>query len=196
MNKIIVPGDPEFDPKFVPPAEAPKLPDEVLEAAFTEVVKEVQAAIVQGEDPGDAVPPPSPSPEEPFQNRSWYRKGAMPGFKMHRPAQNKSFDLPMQHVQEAELTEDLPRSWEKKCHISLRKGDKVTLISMTYYPGAGILYGFQEGSRGGYGLRQDQINFLGMVPEESVDTPHTETSPVPSSELDKSASPSTDEIKE
>lgn len=181
MNKsIIMPGDKDFhgpvshDHEY-DPQEAPKLPSEVLEAAFSEVVDEVKANL---EAKPEEVPGEKKEPDPPKAS-----------YKFHRPARQKSFKVPMPQHMTVTLTEDLPRSWEKKCHVGgidyvavpghefkerIRKpgfktGEKITLTEMYFYPGVGALYAFTEGNRAGLAVRQDQFVFDPVVPQSKVD---------------------------
>lgn len=98
------------------------------------------------------------------------------GFQFHRTPSQKSYTNPME-PREVFLAKNLPRSWERYCHVDMdmksyddvldmvkgipkgfRAGARVTLTDATFYPGFGVLYGFVEGKRMGYGLRQDQID--------------------------------------
>jgi hypothetical protein len=140
MNNIILPGGPGWNqPAVIPQAEpeAPKLPNEVLEAAFSEVVEDVKATI-------DAQSPEVPLPvaEEP-------KKLGPPNisYECHRPQMRRSIPIPMQHPMPAELLEDLPRSWERKSGFSLRAKDAVLITGATFFPGHGLLYDVAELSR-------------------------------------------------
>jgi len=115
-----------------------------------------------------------------------------PSYQYHKPAQKKSVDIPMANPIDAVLLEDLPRSWERKCYVGgvkyipitgetfkdrillpgFRAGDHITLINLTYYPGVGALYGFQEGSRGAFAVRPEQVSFSNddMVPSSPSST--------------------------
>ena len=163
MNKIIKPGDPEWDPKFSPVPQAPKLPDEVLEAAFQEAVKEVKEKLEVAQAPAEA---PTPGPPK-------------ASYKFHSPARQKSFPIPVPKAIEATLLEDLPRRWERQCYVGdveyvsvegretkmrvrrpgFKKGDHITLDSATFFPGIGVMYGFHEGKRGSFCVRPDQVHF-------------------------------------
>lgn len=103
----------------------------------------------------------------------------MPSYKYHRPAQKKYADIPVPNPIDAILLEDLPIAWERKCYVGgieyvtvtgqsfkdrvrrpgFKKGDHITLINLTFYPGIGALYGFREGLRGGFAVRSDQVSF-------------------------------------
>jgi len=174
MNKIIKPGDPEWDPKFSPVPQAPKLPDEVLEAAFQEAVQEVKEKLeVAQEAPTEA---PTPGPPK-------------ASYKFHSPARQKSFPIPVPKAIEATLLEDLPRRWERQCYVGgveyvsvegretkmrvrrpgFKTGDHITLDSATFFPGIGVMYGFQEGKRGSFCVRPDQVHFeLPAVADTSI----------------------------
>lgn len=102
-----------------------------------------------------------------------------PSYKYHRPAQKKYVDIPVPNPIDAILLEDLPVAWERKCYVGgieyvtvigqdfkdrvrqpgFKKGDHITLINLTFYPGIGALYGFREGLRGGFAVRSDQVSF-------------------------------------
>jgi hypothetical protein len=164
MSNIIMPGDPEFSqaPEVGKLQEPPALPNQLLEAAFTEVVQDAQAAVQVAEEGSEVHGPTTPS-EPPFQSKSWYRKNAVPGYKMHGPARQRSFTHNFPEARKATLKEDLPRSWEKTCYRKFKAGDEITITGTTFYPGIGALYAFTEGMRGSYGLREDQILFLEEV---------------------------------
>lgn len=167
MSNIILPGDSEWSGPQAEIPETPKLPDEVLEAAFTEAVADVQNMIAEG---GPVADEPNNLPVAPGDVATEVGKNlpALPNsYRFHNPAQKKSIDIPVPKPIDVELLEDLPRQWEKVCFHKFRKGDHITLTSMTFYPGVGVLYGFSEGTRGGFGVRPDQFSF--SVPE--VDEP-------------------------
>lgn len=175
MTKLILPGDPGWNqPTGVAEKkpEVPKLSDEALERVFQEVVDEVKAKMdVSPEE----VPAPTPeAPKEPPAPTASY--------KFHRPARKKSFTISMPQPITATLLEDLPRSWERKCYDTarFRKGDEITLTEMVFFPGVGTLYTFKEGSRGGYGVKPDQVEFslpkpVDEVAKDIVDVPGQDT---------------------
>ncbi len=182
MNKIIKPGDPEWDPKFSPVPQAPKLPDEILEKAFQEAVQEVKDKIEVAQE----APPEAPTPEPPKAS-----------YRFHRPAMQKSFPIPVPKAIDATLLEDLPRRWERQCYVGdveyvsvegkevkmrvrrpgFKKGEHITLDSATFYPGIGVLYGFLEGRRGGFAVRPDQVHFqMSMAPSPETSPSGNESS--------------------
>jgi hypothetical protein len=145
-----------------------KLPDEVLEAAFQEAVQEVKEKLEVAQE----APPEAPTPGPPTAS-----------YRFHRPARQKSFSIPVPKAIDATLLEDLPRRWERQCYVGdveyvsvegsefkmrvrrpgFKKGEHITLDSMTFYPGIGALYGFAEGKRGSFAVRPDQVSF--QMPE-------------------------------
>lgn len=159
-SKIILPGDPNWNPPAEVSKPAEKLPDELIETVFREVIDEVKTNIIDAE----------PVLEEELP------KPVMPkvAYRFCSPSRTRSYNIPVQEIVKATLTEDLPLSWERICHVGrivygpngkerlpgFKKGEEVTLNSCTLFPGVGLLYGFAEGSRGGYGLRPDQIIFV------------------------------------
>lgn len=200
MNKIIKPGDPEWDPKFSPVPQAPKLPDAVLEAAFHEAVQEVQDMISEG----GPVSPPEVAQEAPVEAPT---PGPPPvSYKFHRPARQRSFPIPVPKVIDATLLEDLPRRMERQCYVGdieyvsvegretkmrvrrpgFKKGDHITLDSATFYPGIGVMYGFQEGSRGSLCVRPDQVHF---------ELPAVADTPIPVAEPDQAQLPAGTEVQ-
>jgi|SRR5665213_882105 len=106
--------------------------------------------------------PPSPTEPSPF--------------KFHRPAQKKSVDIPVGKPLDAVLLENLPKRWERECYRQFRKDDHITLIGMTFFPGIGALYEFEEGKRGSFCVRPDQVSISDTeVPQvESVVSEHVE----------------------
>lgn len=174
-KRIILPGDPGWDK---PRAEevAPELkvpvPGEALEEVFRGVVEEVQATI-------EVAPEQVPASVEAVPAKPG------PSYKFHKPSQQKVFRIPVPKPIDAELLEDLPRSWEQKCLVGgidyvavegqafkqrvrrsgFRQGDHITLTEMVFFPGTGALYGFKEGNRGGYGVRPDQVSFKMPTPD-------------------------------
>lgn len=158
-NSIILPGDPLWDEKKAEEVSpSSKLPDELLETAFQEVYEEVKDKIeIEKEKENGPLSSAGGVPEKPPIEKA-------PGvsFKYCSPSQKRSFDIPMEKEIEAKLTEDLPLSWERKCFANklFRKDCLITLNSCTLFPGVGILYGFKEGMRGGYGVRPDQISII------------------------------------
>ena len=168
---IILPGDPLWDkPRAdeVATASVPKLPNELLEAAFTEVVGEVKEAIEAKPEEVPASVTPAAAPP-----------GPQPSYKYHQPARQRFIDVPVPRPIEAVLLENLPKAWERKCYVGgfdyvavegqtykkhirrpgFRKGDSITLTGMTFVPGSGAMYAFKEGSRGGFCVRPDQVSF-------------------------------------
>jgi hypothetical protein len=194
-KRIILPGDPGWNtPAALDPAPVtPKLPDEVLEAAFSEVVNEVKDKLATTSEEA----PAAATPKEPEPPKASYR--------FHSPARNKSIPIPMPKPIVVTLTENLPRSWERKCYVGgtdylpiegkdykqrvrrpgFRKGEAITLSSMVFYPGIGVLYGFEEGSRGGYAVRQEQIHF----PEPVSETPAPGPGPAPEVQSNSEVAP-------
>jgi hypothetical protein len=178
-KRIITPGDPGWNaPASLDPVPVtPKLPDEVLEEAFSEALTEVQNMISEGGPVPSEEAPAATIPKEPEPPTASYR--------FHSPARMRSIPIPMPKPIVVTLTENLSKSWERKCYVGnidyipvegqdykqrvrrpgFRKGDSITLSSMVFYPGVGVLYGFVEGSRQGYAVRQDQILFPEPVPE-------------------------------
>ena len=180
MSRIIMPGDRDFhgpttkDQKYAP--QTPKLPNEMLEKVFADVVQEVkeQLDVTDKADPADAVVPAEAVPPNP----------PGPTFKFHRPSKQKSFTIPMPKPLLATLLEDLPRAWEEKCYVGgvdyvavegqpyknrVRRpgfctGDQITLTGMVlfdsrFYKDAGAMYEFEEGKRGSFCVRPDQVSF-------------------------------------
>lgn len=104
--------------------------------------------------------------------KSRFGMGAI-GFIAHRPAVQRYHIIPLDAPREVTLARDLPRKWAKVCHVGhntkgrsnpsyipsygFRKGDKVTITEAIFYPGAGVFYIFEEGKRGNYMLRMEQI---------------------------------------
>jgi len=202
-KRIIMPGDPEWnnptvpslDPEYSPAPVTPKLPDEVLEKVFTEVVQEVKDKLATA--PEEA--PAATIPKEPEPPKASYR--------FHSPARNRFIPIPMPKPIVVTLTEDLPKSWERKCYVGgidyipvegqdykqrvrrpgFRKGDSITLSSMVFFLGAGVLYGFEEGSRQGYAVRQDQILFPEPIPEAPPPRPGSEAEIQSTSEVTANA---------
>lgn len=157
-KRIILPGDPGWTrPQDEPTPYAPKIPSDVLEAAFTEAVTEVKEKLDEQKAPildPNAVVIPEKKPHDPY--------------RFHNPAQKKSIVIPVPKPMEAELLVNLPRKWEKVCYRKFRKGDKITLTDMLFTPGVGAVYGFTEGSRGGYAVSPDQVRFELPVASETV----------------------------
>lgn len=199
MNKIIMPGDPGWNKpaSFEQPAQTPKLlPDEMLEKVFSDVVKEVQEQInVSGEaTPAEAV---ASKDTEVAGEGAVPQAPKGPTYAFHRPARQRSFTIPMPKPLHATLLEDLPRAWEEQSFVGgveyvavegqshknrvlrpgFRAGDKITLTSMVlfdahFYPGAGALYEFEEGKRGSFCVRPDQVSFqLPVAETESAGSP-------------------------
>lgn len=82
-------------------------------------------------------------------------------YKFHKPTQKKNIDIPIGkagETKDAVLLEDLPRKWERVCYQRFRKDMHITLTGMTYFPNIGVLYAFEEGKRGSYTVRPDQVN--------------------------------------
>lgn len=170
-KRIILPGDAGWSGPLaaeVGKTEVPKLPNEVLEAAFTEVVGEVQEALtVQAED--ISTPDTVPAATEPVPPPG-------PSYKFHRPAQKKMIDVPVPKPIEATLLADLPRRWERVCYQQFRKDGKITLTGMVFVPGLGAMYEFAEGKRGSYCVRPDQVSFsMPEVDDASVLVSQAET---------------------
>jgi hypothetical protein len=174
MSTIIQPGDKLWDPNFTPVIEKevpPKLPDDVVEGAFRAVVDEVMESVKEPPVEGQIAAPVVP-PAGRLKNT---------GYDYHNIARQKSYPIPMEQHIVATLTKDLPRSWEKRCFVGgttwvdgvkvrkpgFRKGDKITLSSTTLYPGVGVLYGFEEGKRGGFGVRSDQVDIMPQANDDS-----------------------------
>jgi hypothetical protein len=167
-KRIILPGDAGWDKpradEVNPPAT--KLPDEVLEAAFSEVVSELKAAKEKDATEDKTNDPNSVQFDNETKASSEIQK-ALPNtkssnpitYKYHKPASKRSYDISAPQAIVVTLLEDLPRAWERNCYTKFRKGDSITITGMTLFPGVGNLYTFAEGSRGSYGVRQDQIQF-------------------------------------
>jgi len=176
MNKIILPGDPGWSqPAGIPEAkpEIPKLPDDLIEKAFQEVVGEVQEQVAAG-----SAEVPAPVEEKKAEEPP---KGLNKQFR--KPPRRRSFKIPVPKPIVATLLEDLPRSWERKCYVGgvewvdgkrvrkpgFRKGDTITLTDLVLFPGVGTLYGFAEGARESYAVRQEQVFFTVPEPEKPVE---------------------------
>jgi hypothetical protein len=97
-------------------------------------------------------------------------------FRFHSPAQKKSIDIPVPKPLDAILSENLPKRWERECYRQFRKGDHITLTGMTFFPGIGALYEFEEGKRGSFCVRPDQVSIsdTAMPPVEPVVSEHVE----------------------
>lgn len=211
MGKIITPGDPGWtQPAGIPKQpEVPKLPDELIEKVFSEVVSDVQEKIAAGEMVSEGGPVEQEAkPEEPvvaaapmkpdrFPSLRGRRAPGGPGFKYHRPAQQKSFTMKMPKPVTATLLEDLPRGWEKVCYVGdmnwktrtrnpgFRKGDVITLMEMVFTPGVGAMYAFAEGGRGSFCVRPDQVIFAMPVPEAPADVQRPRLPEVPEGTSDQ-----------
>lgn len=200
MNRrIVMPGDPDWDKPLadrVSPPVSAKLPDEVVEKVFQEVVEEVKVT-------ADTTPEQLPatvqivSPEKMAEIKAGQAaEKPAPSYRFHNPAKKRFFEIPVPKPIDAELLEDLPRVWERKCYVGgveyvtvegqsfkqrvrkpgFRKGDHVTIVGMTFFMGQGALYTFKEGSRGGYALRPDQVQFEIPKPDPNPETPREEQS--------------------
>jgi len=173
-NRIIMPGDPGWDTaratEVAPPPE--KLPDAVLEAAFSEVVHDVKAAVVQQSSEVPAVEPILVEPKDAtLQAPMAPPQQPNISYKYHKPANKKSHDVAVPYEIKAELLEDLPKSWERKVYAKgqFRKGKQITITGFTYYPQIGNRFSFKEGAREGYQVRHDQIKML--IKEKDDDKP-------------------------
>lgn len=188
MNKIITPGDPGW--AGTPGSNLPeKMPTEFVEQIFRKTMEDVQESIeVSSNETLDV--PVEDVLEKAVQTESIGQpQGPVPSYKFRRPANPKMFQMRMPQPMKAKLLEDLPKSWARKCFSELgyhgspvksrkegfKEGDQVTITDTTFFlkngQVAGVLYGFAEGQRGGFGLRQDQIAVQGPVvgqPEAQV----------------------------
>jgi len=174
---IITPGDPGWDqPRAHEIATPSKLPDSVLEAAFSEVVQNAQSTLnntgsTESEaDSMGSVSMVPPTEDSTMEQASVHQVPPPPvqpniSYKYHNPARQKLFDIAAPQPIQAELLENLPRSWEKVCYTKFRKGMLITITGFTLFPGVGNRYTFAEGSRGGYCVRQEQIKMLLPNPE-------------------------------
>lgn len=178
-HRIILPGDPGWDSaraaEVAPPPE--KLPNAVLEAAFSEVVNDVQDLVLEGKE---ILPSPEPVLVEPKSAVASVVQAIPPGpqpkisYKYHKPAQQESHDVKSPQPIKALLLEDLPRSWERKCYVgkvtykdgkrvggmAFRRGCVITITGYTLFPGIGNLYWFEEGACIGACVRQEQFQML------------------------------------
>jgi hypothetical protein len=160
-KRIVMPGDPkwnkhmDFDKEY---QTTPKMPSNVLEAAFTDAVKDAQNMIAEGApvDQSNSLPV---EVDKGTVEQELAVSGSSNSYKYPRPAQKKFIEVPIGKPLDAILLENLPRRWERVCFRKFRKGDHITLIGMTYFPGVGALYEFEEGKRGSFGVRPDQVSF-------------------------------------
>lgn len=167
-KRIIMPGDLGWDqPRADEVAPPKKLPDALLEAAFSEVVNDAisgQDMVSEGSPvvPDEVVPVPVVSPMPVEVPR---REQSKISYKYHKPASIKAGEMKMPKPIQAELLEDLSRAWERKCFTSFKKGTIITITGFTWFEGVGNLLMFAEGARGSYCIRPDQVKMLLPNPE-------------------------------